>query len=174
MLTREKIASTTSALFLPLDALYAQSFPWHEQREMPAKQLALSNPHYALEAWFDGTTFVELSGCWDFGEYMYIEHLAIDGALRSQGYGKKVLHTILTRSPMTILEIDPLTTDIANKRLRFYESMGFCANEWPHTHPAYHQGIADHELIVLSYPHAIDAECYQRFNEDLRHHVMAL
>ncbi|MDO1777651.1 GNAT family N-acetyltransferase, partial [Escherichia coli] len=42
MLTREKIASTTSALFLPLDALYAQSFPWHEQREMPAKQLALS------------------------------------------------------------------------------------------------------------------------------------
>ncbi|VFS70414.1 Uncharacterised protein [Kluyvera cryocrescens] len=31
--------------------------------------------------------------------------------------------------------------------------------------PTYHAGIADHELIVLSYPQAIDAAQYQRFND---------
>jgi hypothetical protein len=33
----------------------------------------------------------------DFGEYMYIEHLAIDGALRSQGYGVYTLFSPVLR-----------------------------------------------------------------------------
>jgi hypothetical protein len=27
---------------------------------------------------------------------------------------------------------------------------------WAHRHPTYHQGIADHELMVLSYPQPIN------------------
>ena len=135
MLTAKKITSTDSVLFPPLDTLYTQAFPWHEQRELPAKQRALNSPHYALEAWFDGEQFIGMSGCWAFDGYVYIEHLAVDSSLRSQGYGKRLLGQILERAPKTILEIDPLTTDIAHKRLRFYESMGFFANPWPHAHP---------------------------------------
>ena len=53
MLTCERVLSTDSPHFAMLDALYARAFPWHEQRESDAKLQALSNPHYALEAWFD-------------------------------------------------------------------------------------------------------------------------
>lgn len=74
---------------------------------------------------------------------------------------------------MTILEIDPLTSDIAQKRLRFYETMGFRASSWPHSHPSYHAGIADHALLVLGYPQAVDEAQYRRFAEDLRQVVMA-
>ncbi|WP_373240635.1 GNAT family N-acetyltransferase [Kluyvera ascorbata] len=172
MLTAKKITSTDSVLYPPLDALYTHAFPWHEQRELPAKQRALNSPHYALEAWFNGEQFIGMSGCWAFDGYVYIEHLAVDSSLRSQGYGKRLLGQILERAPKTILEIDPLTTEIAHKRLRFYEGMGFVANPWPHTHPTYHVGIADHELIVLSYPQSIDNAQYLRFNADLRHVVM--
>ncbi len=65
-----------------------------------------------------------MSGTWAFDGYIYIEHLAVDGSLRSQGYGKRLLGQILERASKTILEIDPLTTAIAHKRLRFYEGMG--------------------------------------------------
>ena len=173
MLTAKKITSTDSVLFPPLDTLYTHAFPWHEQRELPAKQCALNSTHYALEAWFDGEQFIGMSGCWAFDGYVHIEHLAVDCSLRSQGYGKRLLGQILERAPKTILEIDPLTTEIAHKRLRFYESMGFFANPWPHAHPTYHPGIADHELIVLSYPQPIDEAQYQRFNDDLCRIVMA-
>ncbi|HBQ3446305.1 TPA: GNAT family N-acetyltransferase [Klebsiella pneumoniae] len=61
---------------------------------------------------------------------------------------------------------------IAHKRLRFYQSMGFHANPWAHHHPSYHQGIADHELLVLSYPQPIDERQYQQFARDLGHEVM--
>lgn len=171
-LTAQKLTSTHSPLFALVDALYQQAFPWHEQRELLAKQRALSDPHYALEAWFDGEQFIGMSGSWAFDGYVYVEHLAVDSTLRSQGYGKRLLARILARAPLTILEIDPLTTEIAHKRLRFYEGMGFVANPWPHTHPTYHVGIADHKLIVLSYPQSINNAQYLRFNADLRHVVM--
>lgn len=128
--------------------------------------------HYALEAWFDEDVFIGLSGCWQFAGYCYVEHLAIDDTLRSRGYGKQLLAQILTRAPLTILEIDPLSSEIAHKRLRFYQSMGFHANPWAHRHPTYHQGIADHELLVLSYPQPIDERQYQQFARDLGREVM--
>jgi ribosomal protein S18 acetylase RimI-like enzyme len=103
MLVQEKIITLDSALFRRVDALYAGAFPWHEQRETPAKIRALSHPDYALEAWSDGEIFVGLSGSWTFDGYVYIEHLAIDGALRSRGYGRAVLERILARSPLTVL-----------------------------------------------------------------------
>lgn len=173
MLISRHITATDSPHFSAVDALYARAFPWHEQREPAARQQALCDPHYALEAWFDGDVFIGLSGCWQFAGYCYIEHLAIDATLRSRGYGKRLLADILKRAPLTILEIDPLTTEIARRRLRFYETMGFHANRWPHCHPTYHAGLADHELLVLSYPQAIDAGQYQRFAQDLHQQVMA-
>ncbi|MFK3707029.1 GNAT family N-acetyltransferase [Klebsiella sp. NPDC088457] len=173
MLTSQKITAADGVHFTAVDALYDKAFPWHEQREPAAKRQALRDPRYLLEAWFDDGVFIGLSGCWQFAGYRYIEHLAIDDTLRSRGYGKRLLAGLLQRTPLTILEIDPLTTEIAHKRLRFYATMGFCANPWPHRHPTYHRGIADHELIVLSYPQAIDASQYRRFAGDLRQVVMA-
>ncbi len=172
MLTSTQITAASQPLFPRLDDLYGAAFPWHEQREPQAKRAAMADGHYALEAWFDGEQFVGLSGCWVFDGYLYVEHLAVDGALRSQGYGKRLLAQIQTRAPITILEIDPLTTDIARRRLRFYESMGFVANPWPHVHPAYHADTAGHPLIVLSYPAAIGEAQYRRFNDDLCGTVM--
>ena len=172
MLTAKKITAIDSVYFSAVDALYVKAFPWHEQREPAAKQQALRDPRYALEAWFDGELFIGLSGCWRFADYRYVEHLAIDDTLRSRGYGKRLLAEILQRAPLTVLEIDPLTSEVAHKRLRFYETMGFCANPWAHRHPTYHQGIADHELIVLSYPQPINEAQYQRFAQDLRLVVM--
>ena len=173
MLTSEKLTHTEGELFCLVDNLYGRAFPWHEQREVVAKQKALAHASYALEAWFEGETFVGLSGCWTLGDKTYIEHLAIDDSLRGKGYGKRLLGQLLQRTSQTLLEIDPLTTDIARQRLRFYQSMGFVANEFDHAHPSYHQGMADHELIVLSYPQALEEETYQQFNRDLRQVVMA-
>lgn len=173
MLISKKLTHADGEIFSLVDDLYLRAFPWHEQREADAKRQALAHPDYALEAWFDDGTFVGLSGTWAFDGYSYIEHLAIDDSLRGRGYGKRLLRQLLERHPRTLLEIDPLKTDIARKRLRFYQSMGFVANDYAHAHPSYHDGIADHELIVLSYPQVLNAQAYQRFSEDLRQVVMA-
>ncbi len=162
-----------SALFAQVDALYESAFPLHEKRNFAAKIRAFNHTNYQLQAWFDGELFVGMIGMWDFGDYSYIEHLAVNDRLRGQGYGKRMLSQFLQQFPQTILEIDPLTTEIAHKRLHFYQSLGFQVNHFPHSHPTYHGHFADHQLIVLSYPRQIDQQQYQRFFTDLCHEVMA-
>jgi len=162
-----------SALFAQVDALYESAFPLHEKRSLTAKIRALNHANYQLQAWFDGDLFVGMMGIWHFGDYFYIEHLAVNDTLRGQGYGKRMLNQFLEQSPQTVLEIDPLTTEIARKRLHFYQSLGFQVNHYPHTHPTYHEHLADHQLIVLSHPRPIDPQQYKRFLTDLSHEVMA-
>jgi len=162
-----------SALFARVDALYESAFPLHEKRNYAAKIRAFNHANYQQQAWFDGELFVGMIGMWDFGDYSYIEHLAVNDRLRGQGYGKRMLSQFLQQFPQTILEIDPLTTEIAHKRLHFYQSLGFQINHFPHFHPTYHEHLADHQLIVLSYPRQIDQQQYQRFLTDLCHEVMA-
>lgn len=162
-----------SALFAQVDALYESAFPLHEKRSHTAKIRALNHANYQLQAWFDDGLFVGMIGMWHFDDYSYIEHLAVNDSLRGQGYGKRMLNQFLQQSSLTVLEIDPLTTEIARKRLRFYQSLGFLVNHYPHTHPTYHEHLADHELIVLSYPRQIEPQQYQRFLTDLCHEVMA-
>ncbi len=172
MLTIKRIRGTDSPWFTDVDALYESAFPLHEKREPQAKASALKHDNYVLQAWFDGEQFIGMIGAWDFAGYTYIEHLAVNGKLRAQGYGKRMLSQFLQMHPLTVLEIDPLTTEIAHKRLRFYQSLGFYENGYRHFHPSYHVGMADHELIVLSYPQQISDEQYRRFNADLCKVVM--
>ena len=157
-----------------VDRLYETAFPYHEKRDERAKQAALDNESYHLNAWHFNDIFVGFIGCWQFDDYAYIEHLAIDPSLRSQGFGKKVLERFMVQHPLTILEIDPLTTEIANRRLRFYQGLGFVENSYPHAHPSYHSEISDHELVVLSSKKIISNEQYVIFINDLKNIVMIL
>lgn len=162
-----------SALFTQVDRLYENAFPLHEKRNHAAKVRAFNHANYQLQAWFDERQFVGMIGVWNFDDYSYIEHLAVNDRWRGQGYGKRMLSQFLQQSPQTILEIDPLSTEIAHKRLRFYQSLGFQINPFTHFHPAYHENIADHELIVLSYPRRLNQHQYHRFFADLCHEVMS-
>ena len=173
MLKTVALDNNKSTLFTQVDRLYESAFPLHEKRSQAAKRLAFDHVNYQLQAWLDEQQFVGMMGVWNFGDYSYIEHLAVNGLLRGQGYGKRMLNQFLQQTPQTILEIDPLTTEIAHKRQRFYQSLGFQVNPFTHYHPTYHNNIPDHELIVLSYPHQLDKPQYQRFLADLSHKVMA-
>lgn len=80
----------------------------------------------------------------------------------------------LAQNPLTILEIDPLTTEIANRRLRFYQGLGFVENSYSHAHPSYHSEISDHKLVVLSSKKVISNDQYMTFLNDLKNVVMIL
>lgn len=174
MFSITRIGKMDNPLYKSVDELYESAFPYHEKRDERAKQAALDNQKYHLNAWHHDNVFVGFIGYWKFKDYVYIEHLAINPSLRSQGYGKKVLECFMSQHPQTILEIDPLTTEIANRRLRFYQSLGFVENSYSHTHPSYHSEINDHELVVLSSKKIITNSQYVTFLNDLQNVVMIL
>lgn len=173
MMRKTNIMSFDSPLYSKCESLYVSAFPVFEQRTKGQQHIAFDSSDYHLIAFEDGNIFVGFISCWEFDDYVYVEHFAIDDALRGWGYGSKVLTDFIRYTTKTVLlEIDPVVNEIAAARLRFYKRCGFHVNPYPHQHPAYRSGYEPHQLIVLTTKGEISSEQYQRFRNDLETVVM--
>ena len=75
---------------------------------------------------------------WHFEEFIYIEHFAIDPALRSQGYGSEALKTFIhEQGKPLVLEAEPPTDEMTHRRIRFYERIDLTLYDYPYIQPAY-------------------------------------
>jgi len=154
-------------------AIYSVSFPIFEQRNKKQQEKAFTFDSYYLDCLIDGDRFLAFIAYWDFDKYIYIEHFAVNPDYRGENIGSRTLQNLIdSKQKMILLEIDPLTTDIARKRFRFYERLGFVANSHVHYHPPYNKEFPAHELIVLSLSQPIDERLYQTFYKDLSEIVM--
>ncbi len=133
----------------------------------------MRDPRYHCQIFYQDGLLLGFIFWWACGEQIYIEHLAINPALRGRNYGSRLLAEFCERAGKTvILEIDPPEDEIAIRRLRFYQGLGFCLNDYAHLHPPYHPDYEGHALRVLSYPKLLEEEAYQRFNQMLVETVM--
>ena len=133
-------------------ALYRRSVPAHELRLWPDQQAVMNDPLYHFDLCLLDGALAGLILYWDFGAYIYVEHFCVE--------------------PI-ILEIDPLTDDVAVRRKGFYERCGYVANGFAHIHPPYQAANHGHTLIVMSHPRALSQAEFDTFTVDLREKVMA-
>ena len=169
-----RVTATADPVYAPAMALYRASFPSHEQRQTASQEAILSHPDYHFLVLTEHGAPVGILLNWDTPHFRYIEHFAISPALRGRSFGSRALQAWADRADTpVILEIDPLTTDIAVRRKRFYERLGFMLNPFPHVHPPYHDGLTGHALLVLSRPEALEEDVYQAFAQYLHTVVMA-
>lgn len=153
--------------------VYAISFPVHEQRNASQQITAFDNKHYHLIIKTAGEKLVSFIAYWDFKDYVYIEHLAVNPELRGQNKGSELLEDFAEMiSKAIILEIDPPINKIAKKRLEFYKKLGYEVNSYVHFHPAYNEIFTPHELIILSLNRKLTKGEYHEFYDDLCNIVM--
>ncbi len=168
-----RITATSDKWYDEFYKIYKVSFPVFEQRNKEQQEYAFNHDNYFLDYTVDDDKFLSFIAYWDFNKYIYIEHLAVNPDYRGENIGSRVLREFIeSKNKVILLEIDPLTTDIALKRFRFYERLGFQENIYPHFHPPYDKHYPAHELIVLSYGHQIDKSLYETFYNDLSKIVM--
>ena len=154
-------------------ALYRRSFPAHELRLWPDQQAAMNDPLYHFDLCLLDGVLAGLILYWDFGAYIYVEHLCVEPSMRGHGLGTLILAELAKKSRPIILEIDPLTDDVAVRRKGFYERCGYVANGFAHIHPPYQAANHGHTLIVMSHPRALSQAEFDTFTVDLREKVMA-
>ena len=170
---KHRITHHHDAIYPNLRTLYDHSFPVYEKRTDAHQLVALEDNRYHLLCFLDDNQLIGFFGYWEFTDYLYIEHYAINTDIRGKGYGTQLLKQLLSETNKTvILEIDPIIDEISQKRLRFYQHLGFVENSDSHKHPAYQSQYEPHSLIVLSSHHTITPEQYQQFVQDLSTIVM--
>ncbi|MDQ3047503.1 MAG: GNAT family N-acetyltransferase [Bacteroidota bacterium] len=168
-MVKRRITTISDELFRSFWDLYQHSYPAYEQRDLAGHELILLNPLYQLEVFrMDTISTSAFIACWEFHGYTYIEHMSVSAELRGQGVGSRILKEFLSeRKDPVILEIDPVTDELSQKRLDFYSNAGFNLTPFEHIHPGYKKGDIPHSLLVLSYGRMISEKEFLQFRTDI-------
>ena len=134
--------------------IYLASFPECERRPWSGFIDKLkSNPRFAVNAIFDGKNVAGLITFWDFGDFAYGEHFAIDQSKRNCGIGGKSFSSLIQQlGKPFIIEVEPSgTTPEADRRIGFYQRLGFTAHpDFAYVQPAYAPDLQPVPLMLMT------------------------
>lgn len=134
-------------------ALLAESFPREERRSREGQERLLDNPKYQIyvpggDA--DGTVSA-FAAVWDFEDFRYLEHFAVDPALRGGGIGSDMLKDLTDHGKRRIcLEVEPPDTKMAKCRIAFYKRNGFFLNPYSYMQPSLGEGRPAIPLYIMT------------------------
>lgn len=152
--------------------LYEESFPEAERRKKEDHLRACADARFhPLSAW-EGNQLIGLMFFWEWDAFRYLEHLAINPALRGQGNGSRMLRYLRDSEHTIILEVDPLINELSVRRLQFYEQAGYTLTPYRFVHLPYRLDAKAQELLILSYPSMLTKEKHNSFLRFLNEEVI--
>ncbi|MFR9619811.1 MAG: GNAT family N-acetyltransferase [Rikenellaceae bacterium] len=168
MLTRERISTQENPLFPLCWGLYESAFPLEERRAHDYHIETLERPNYHFEAILDQSQPIGFIGWWDLNEMVYIEHFATSPTLRGGGYGGRVLQQFIEQMQRPIiLEVEHPTDNISQRRIGFYQRLGFQLNQHPYSHPSYQQPSDERvSLMIMTHPAEVSYEQLENFSHN--------
>ena len=109
---------------------------------------------------------------WEFESFIYIEHFAVDPALRNSGTGSAMLQELEKQYQKPIcLEVELPEDELTRRRIGFYERNGFVFNEYPYIQPPISKGKSPVPLRIMTYKSEITREEFQKMKEILYRRV---
>ena len=127
-----------------------KSFPSDEYRPYDEQKALFENEYYNvyIEQEENMQGFIAI---WDFSEFLFIEHFAVNPDYRNHGIGAKMLKEVVSLfNKPACLEVEPPTGEMTKRRIGFYERNGFFLNEYPYTQPPISKGKNPVTLMIMS------------------------
>lgn len=134
--------------------LMEAAFPVTEIRTYEGQRALLAHPNYRIDIERDDQgQLLGFLASWNFSTFRFVEHIAVNGAIRGGGIGKRMLTTYMSSAGTPIvLEVEPPATSDAARRIEFYKRAGFHLNLFPYAQPPLREGQMKLPLNIMSYP----------------------
>lgn len=149
--------------------LMSESFPTDEYRPY-GEQLRLTDcSEYAIFGLrgANGTIKAFIS-VWDFNSFAYVEHFAVASTYRNGGVGANILGQLQNKiKKLIVLEVERPETEIARRRIKFYERNGFFLNDYDYVQPPISQGKNPVPLFIMSSKGKISEKQFVEIKEKL-------
>lgn len=139
--------------------LYNSAFPPDERRQFPAPDdfrlfaEEKNKEGFRIMVFEKDGEFAGFLSFWHFGEEAYVEHFAIEEAMRGQGIGGDALDEFvkMAGSPV-ILEVEIPETPEAKRRIVFYQRHGFRTEEdFPYIQPPYSPEQSSLPMLLMTH-----------------------
>lgn len=133
-----------------LRTTYRDSFPVDERRPEEAI-FVVRDSGLNMCALYNEGKIVGLITYWSFVDFVFIEHFFILTEYRSKGYGTVALQLFKQeQGKCIVLECELPITDIAQRRVAFYQSLGYQRLDTTYYQPPYQPGGAYVNMYLMA------------------------
>lgn len=139
MLNFYRIKTVTDPQFSKLYDLYSAAFPPLERRSRVRLEEELMNEkRFNVHALLQDGQFVGFFNYWIFDQFYYIEHFAVNSNSRGQHIGHEAMEIFKQQAKLPIVfEVEMPNDPKVEKRIQFYEHLGFNALSEYYMQPSY-------------------------------------
>lgn len=156
--------------FKKIYELMETAFPREEIRTYENGFRQLTNPNYRiLVSKNEADEILGFIADWDLGAILFLEHFAVDQAIRGLGIGSKMMAAYLKQAVKPVMiEVEDDQTEIGMRRIGFYRRAGFQLSEFGYLQPIL-RGDAKKEipLKIMSFPEKLTKESFLDFKNEV-------
>lgn len=143
-----------------------ESFPVNERRSRAGQEELLKDSYYHLYGYCQRKEVVAFLAVWEFETFIFVEHFAVKHTYRNDGLGAGLLKKFLSQcSRPVILETELPTSELNERRIRFYERNGFLLNPYEYVQPALSEEGKAIPLRIMSYPRRLAVGEYETMRD---------
>ncbi|MGL4332849.1 MAG: GNAT family N-acetyltransferase [Bacteroidales bacterium] len=134
-----QLKSANEPEFAPLMKLYTDAFPAEERRVIEdLAELIGSEERMCFNIVKFDNELAGLCVYWNFGDFYYLEHLAVYPEMRNNKIGQQVLNWLSENlKGLHILEVEPAEDEMAIRRINYYKRNGYDIRKKDYTQPSY-------------------------------------
>ena len=132
-------------------SVYEKTFP-EDERRGKEQFLALSeNPDVYIFSIKNDEIAIGYLIFWEISDFYFLEHFEVFEEFRNQKFGSEILTQLQEKYEKIMLEAEPKNqSEMAEKRIRFYEKNGFSILDENYLQPSYGSGKNELPLFLLS------------------------
>ena len=132
-------------------AIMEQSFPQNERRPYAEQRALLDRADYRLYGFQENNAVIAFAAVYQFDAFLFVEHLAVTPSHRNRGLGALLLKELrVVLKNHICLEVEPAETEMAKRRIGFYQRNGFYLCPFPYVQPAISKGNTLVPLKIMS------------------------
>ena len=152
--------------FPALYELMQQSFHPAEIRTYAGELALLMREDYRVLAVMAGETIQAFIAEWRLDGFCFVEHFAVNPAIRGKGLGTDVFGTYLEQTDCpVVIEVDDADTQEASRRVAFYERLQLRLSEIRYPQPKLRAAGEPVPLRMMVYPDAVTEDALQKMRE---------
>ena len=160
--------------FEEIYSIMESSFPQYERRTYSKQKALLDLPHYHIFAQYNSSnTHIQgFLAIWDTPSLCFIEHFAVNPLDRNKGLGAAMLQELITQQSKRIcLEVELPETELAIRRIHFYERNGLYLNSYDYTQPALSAGQQALPLYLMTSGHTLEPSEFTTIQKEIMQYV---